>query len=75
MDIKTQYEIIINSKTLIIKGLRDNAISYEIVIRHPPSAPYIFVSIHAPVWGATISGGNSADLTQVSIHAPVWGAT
>ena len=41
MDIKTQYEIIINSKTLIIKGLRDNAISYEIVIRHPPSAPFL----------------------------------
>ena len=33
------------------------------------------VSIHAPVWGATHSGGSSTPNTSVSIHAPVWGAT
>ena len=33
------------------------------------------VSIHAPVWGATLKV--VADLVNdiVSIHAPVWGAT
>ena len=35
----------------------------------------INVSIHAPVWGATVlTPTNSVD-HKVSIHAPVWGAT
>ena len=33
------------------------------------------VSIHAPVWGATISIHISFSSIKVSIHAPVWGAT
>jgi len=33
------------------------------------------VSIHAPVWGATLSGSHTRRPDLVSIHAPVWGAT
>ena len=33
------------------------------------------VSIHAPVWGATITNPFHWFLSCVSIHAPVWGAT
>ena len=33
------------------------------------------VSIHAPVWGATLSSGLCKRFSSVSIHAPVWGAT
>ena len=33
------------------------------------------VSIHAPVWGATIFVGIDFMSEHVSIHAPVWGAT
>ena len=33
------------------------------------------VSIHAPVWGATIAGKTIVIDDKVSIHAPVWGAT
>ena len=33
------------------------------------------VSIHAPVWGATISEKVLRNKVDVSIHAPVWGAT
>ena len=34
-----------------------------------------YVSIHAPVWGATMSVPKSGTWNLVSIHAPVWGAT
>ena len=33
------------------------------------------VSIHAPVWGATIEKNEIFARVTVSIHAPVWGAT
>ena len=33
------------------------------------------VSIHAPVWGATLLGDSTTIEWYVSIHAPVWGAT
>ncbi len=34
------------------------------------------VSIHAPVWGATVAGDVCGGKSiRVSIHAPVWGAT
>ena len=33
------------------------------------------VSIHAPVWGATLVINRVNTFKQVSIHAPVWGAT
>ena len=33
------------------------------------------VSIHAPVWGATLDGPPMRTRLNVSIHAPVWGAT
>ncbi|TGP48650.1 hypothetical protein EN873_32090, partial [bacterium M00.F.Ca.ET.230.01.1.1] len=33
------------------------------------------VSIHAPVWGATIHQKRHGIWVVVSIHAPVWGAT
>ena len=34
------------------------------------------VSIHAPAWGATGTGGNTMRVGRpVSIHAPAWGAT
>ena len=33
------------------------------------------VSIHAPVWGATLRLGYCLAIKVVSIHAPVWGAT
>ena len=32
-----------------------------------------FISIHAPVWGATISLNNQVLDIKISIHAPVWG--
>ena len=35
----------------------------------------LYVSIHAPVWGATQSRHSLRCLLLVSIHAPVWGAT
>ena len=37
-------------------------------------ARYI-VSIHAPVWGATVLATLKNKAGTVSIHAPVWGAT
>ena len=33
------------------------------------------VSIHAPAWGATLSGCGTIWVSGVSIHAPAWGAT
>ena len=33
------------------------------------------ISIHAPVWGATIKTINHSPRSWISIHAPVWGAT
>ena len=36
---------------------------------------YLGVSIHAPVWGATIVTHKTFLSSRVSIHAPVWGAT
>ena len=36
---------------------------------------YRQVSIHAPVWGATLVVCFISDKCYVSIHAPVWGAT
>ena len=33
------------------------------------------VSIHAPIWGATITGECVSGCCCVSIHAPIWGAT
>src|SRR5260370_729081 len=33
------------------------------------------VSIHAPAWGATLSGNGATYFLPVSIHAPAWGAT
>ena len=42
------------------------------------SLPCFFphVSIHAPLWGATIrTFGSESDTIRVSIHAPLWGAT
>ena len=33
------------------------------------------ISIHAPVWGATVIQLNRRLLFSISIHAPVWGAT
>jgi|GEM_PF-2593261 len=35
----------------------------------------MFVSIHAPVWGATQRDRLERGVIAVSIHAPVWGAT
>ena len=35
----------------------------------------LFVSIHAPTWGATYTQLIIADGDKVSIHAPTWGAT
>ena len=34
-----------------------------------------FISIHAPVWGATKLDDILKDAPKISIHAPVWGAT
>ena len=34
-----------------------------------------WISIHAPVWGATEGYKLKIDLKEISIHAPVWGAT
>ena len=33
------------------------------------------ISIHAPVWGATLAFWDYDMLHEISIHAPVWGAT
>jgi len=35
----------------------------------------MFVSIHAPTWGATVAGDKGVAKATVSIHAPTWGAT
>ena len=35
----------------------------------------MLVSIHAPVWGATLDYDFTPVPVLVSIHAPVWGAT
>ena len=34
-----------------------------------------YISIHAPVWGATLSACLRKLFPEISIHAPVWGAT
>ena len=33
------------------------------------------ISIHAPVWGATMATETLLSHNLISIHAPVWGAT
>ena len=38
-------------------------------------AAYNFISIHAPVWGATAVLKVFMSILDISIHAPVWGAT
>ena len=35
----------------------------------------LFVSIHAPTWGATFFSSFQSPVFAVSIHAPTWGAT
>ena len=35
----------------------------------------IDISIHAPVWGATLKDFKQIEVKNISIHAPVWGAT
>jgi len=35
----------------------------------------VFVSIHAPAWGATAMKAQAWYNENVSIHAPAWGAT
>jgi len=35
----------------------------------------IWVSIHAPAWGATAESVIADGVIGVSIHAPAWGAT
>ncbi len=35
----------------------------------------VYISIHAPTWGATIPTNQDQQLTIISIHAPTWGAT
>ena len=37
--------------------------------------PPVFISIHAPQWGATGLCGNERTSVVISIHAPQWGAT
>ena len=44
-------------------------------VMDPEDYANIWVSIHAPAWGATRAGRDIAWLTDVSIHAPAWGAT
>mgnify|MGYP007016535171 CR=1 FL=1 len=39
------------------------------------TADKIQISIHAPVWGATIPSVTPCAAEAISIHAPVWGAT
>ena len=39
------------------------------------SFPIAPISIHAPVWGATLSFKSSFPSSHISIHAPAWGAT
>ena len=36
---------------------------------------WLIISIHAPVWGATITVHIFNTIVAISIHAPVWGAT
>ena len=43
--------------------------------KQPEYDRLVKVSIHAPAWGATITGRASHDSVDVSIHAPAWGAT
>ena len=33
------------------------------------------ISIHAPMWGATLQQGKRFETWSISIHAPMWGAT
>ena len=33
------------------------------------------ISIHAPVWEATVNRGCRRNTSRISIHAPVWEAT
>ena len=40
-----------------------------------PRLERVFVSIHAPTWGATLRLNHPIDERLVSIHAPTWGAT
>ena len=35
----------------------------------------LYISIHAPVWGATEQEEWEEEFEYISIHAPVWGAT
>ena len=47
-------------------------------VRHTfpgPLKTLLFISIHAPTWGATKAGQRRPDRDAISIHAPTWGAT
>ena len=39
------------------------------------SSAFPVISIHAPVWGATLELLLDGYTIRISIHAPVWGAT
>ena len=41
------------------------------------ASPYseLYISIHAPAWGATDKTLGCRDNLLISIHAPAWGAT
>ena len=44
-------------------------------IKFFPIFPEVFISIHAPTWGATSIGYGVPTRKRISIHAPTWGAT
>ena len=44
-------------------------------VRFGQVAQELYISIHAPAWGATAGRGPSTPTTKISIHAPAWGAT
>ncbi len=35
----------------------------------------LYISIHAPTWGATAEREHRIKAMEISIHAPTWGAT
>ena len=54
------------------KGRWKASISY---LNYNSNNHYYQISIHAPMWGATVEQNLLKKVTQISIHAPMWGAT
>ena len=63
----TRYGSILSFQSTHPRGVRRLNYSLNLI--------RIFISIHAPTWGATVEDKDLSNKINISIHAPTWGAT